>query len=158
MKTNRRDFLKTMGIATVCACTGLAGFNGCKMIKGVSSTAVIPEDSYQLAGNLVTINLTKAECLKQTGGAGKISLKNEDEIKIIVVHHQPGKYKAFSDRCTHGGRELNYMYSDEILQCSSFGRSTFKLSNGQVIKGPAEGPLAIYPLQIVDNTLILTIA
>ncbi len=76
----------------------------------------------------------------------------------IVVHHQPGKYKAFSDRCTHGGRELNYMHSDEILQCSSFGRSTFKLTNGQVIKGPAEGPLAIYPLQITDNRLQITLS
>ncbi len=76
--------------------------------------------------------------------------------QAIFVHHQPGKYKAFSDCCTHGGRELNYMHSDDILQCSSFGRSTFKLSNGQVIKGPAEGPLAIYPLQIADNRLQIT--
>jgi nitrite reductase/ring-hydroxylating ferredoxin subunit len=158
MQTNRRDFLKTMGFATVCACTGLAGLNGCSMIKGVSSTAVMPEDSYQLAGNELTIFLDKADCLKQTGGAGKISLTSEDEIKIIVVHHEPGKYKAFSDRCTHGGRELNYQHEKGQLQCSSFGHSSFKLSNGHVIKGPAEGPLAIYPVQIIDNSLKLIIA
>ncbi len=158
MQTNRRDFLKTMGVATVCACTGLATLNGCKMIRGVSSTAAIPVDSYHLTGNELTIDLSKADCLKHPGGAGKLSLDNEDEVKVIIVHHEPGKYKAFSDHCTHGGRELNYKHEDKILQCSSFGKSTFKLTNGHVIKGPAEGPLSIYPIQVVNTSLKLTIA
>ena len=159
MNTNRRDFIKTFGIATVCACTGIAGFNSCSMIKGVSKTATIPEDSYRVEDNKLILDLNRIECLSDVGGAGKLSFtSSDDEIKIIVLHHEAGKYKAFSDRCTHGGRELNYKHSEETLQCSSFGRSTFKLTNGHVIKGPAEGPLAVYPLQIVNNTLIVTFA
>jgi len=51
MQTNRRDFIKTFGIATACVCTGIAGFNSCSMIKGVSKTATIPEDSYRVEDN-----------------------------------------------------------------------------------------------------------
>ncbi len=159
MQTNRRDFIKAFGIATVCACTGIGGISGCSMIKGVSKTAIIPEDTYLFQANILILDHDKIECLSDVGGSGKLSYtSNDDEIKIIVVHYEPGKYKAFSDRCTHGGRELNYMHSEEILQCSSFGRSTYKLTNGHVIKGPAEGPLAIYPIQIVDNRLLITLA
>lgn len=156
MHTHRRDFLKIMGIATVCACTGV-GLKSCSMIRGVSSTAVIPENSYHFEQNQLTIDLDKADCLRKTGGAGKLTLSGDDEIKLIIVHYETGKYKAFSDRCTHGGRELNYQHEKGQLQCSSFGRSVFKLSNGQVVKGPAEGPLAIYPIQMLPDKLILNL-
>ncbi len=153
MKTSRRDFLKTAGILTVCACTGVAGFNSCSMIKGVSKTTPIPSEAITRNGNLLTIDLQQSAFLQITGRAGKLNLRDEDQTKIIVVHHHPGEYKAFSDRCTHGGRELNYLHEKEQLQCSSFGHSAFKLTNGHVIKGPAEGPLAIYPLSKSGNTL-----
>lgn len=158
METTRRDFLKAMGIATVCACTGIAGLNGCSMVKGVSNTEAIPEGTYQLIENKLILQLDQIACLKETGGAGKLTLEKEGPVKIIVVQHQPGTYKAFSDCCTHGGRELNYKHEDESLQCSSFGHSTFALSNGKPLKGPAEGPLSIYPVHVVNNTLTITLA
>jgi nitrite reductase/ring-hydroxylating ferredoxin subunit len=158
METTRRDFLKSMGLATVCACTGLAGFNSCSMIKGVSSTPALAPDAWQWDGSNLTIFLDKADNLRKIGNAGKLTIAGEDEIKIIVVHYQAGKYKAFSDRCTHGGRELNYKHEEAQLQCSSFGHSSFKLTNGQVIKGPAEGPLAIYPVETDSDILTIVLA
>ncbi|TVQ09469.1 MAG: hypothetical protein EA361_15445 [Bacteroidetes bacterium] len=158
METNRREFLKTMGIATLCACTGAAGFNSCSMIKGVSKTTPIPSEAITHNGNFLMIDLEQSAFLQITGRAGKISLEDEDQTKIIVVHHSPGQYKAFSDRCTHGGRELNYLHEKEQLQCSSFGHSAFKLTNGHVIKGPAEGPLAIYPTSKSGNILNVQIS
>ncbi len=158
LKTNRRDFLKTFGVATVCACTGMAGMNACSMIRGVSQTPVIPEGTYALEGNLLTFDLEMIDCLQETGGSGKLSLMHEgDEVKLLIIHHESGSFKAFSDRCTHAGRELNYQHGEEKIQCSSFGKATYGL-NGRVKKGPAEGPLAIYPAVLKENQLIINIS
>jgi Rieske Fe-S protein len=146
MTSTRRDFLKTLGIVTVCACAGMSGLSSCSMIKGVSGTEPIPDDAWQLQNNTITIDLNRSACLAEPGGAGKLSVNTGDEkpLKLIVLHRAAGKFKVFSDCCTHGGRELNYLHEEERLQCSSFGHSEFNLK-GLAVKGPAEGPLAIYP-------------
>jgi cytochrome b6-f complex iron-sulfur subunit len=153
METNRRDFIKTMGVATMCACTGI-GVSGCSMFMGVSDTPVIPEKNFHLSDQKLILDLTRTDCLKEAGTAGKLTLQQaEEEIKIIIVHHEPGQYKAFADKCTHGGRELNYQQKEALLQCSSFGHSTFRLENGSVIKGPAEDALTLFPTEINDDML-----
>ncbi len=159
MTASRRDFLKTIGGATVCACTGLTGANGCAMLRGVSRTAAIRPEAYTLDHGKLTIALDRCPCLAASGGSGKLSIDTGDSkpMKMIVLHVKEGQYQAFTDRCTHGGRELNFLPGQEKLQCSSFGRSTFDLQ-GQVLKGPAKEPLTGYPVEKRDNTLILTIA
>lgn len=158
METNRREFLKSIGLAAVCTCTGMAGFNSCSMIRGVSDTPQISSDALTYRNSTLYIDLEKSVFLKTAGRAGKLTIEGEDPIKLIVVHQQAGQFKVFSDRCTHGGRELNYLHDKEQLQCSSFGHSAFKLSNGQVIKGPAEGPLAVYPVTKKGNILEIMIS
>jgi cytochrome b6-f complex iron-sulfur subunit len=155
METNRREFIKTMSVVTVCACTGLTGLSGCSMFMGVSDTAVIPEETFTLLGDNLELDLDKIECLKQPGGAGKIKLQAEEEIKLIIVHHEEGHYKAFADKCTHGGRELNFNHKDAQFKCSSFGHSTFRVSGGEVIKGPAEEALKSYPVIVQEEKLIV---
>jgi Rieske Fe-S protein len=157
--TTRRDFLKTIGLATVCACTGMAALNGCSMIKGVSATETIPDYAWKHNDDGIIIDLAKSECLALPGVAGKLSVDTGDEkpIKLIVVHYKEGQFKVFSDCCTHGGRELNYLHEEGKLQCSSFGHSEFSMK-GQAIKGPAEGPLAVYPVEKLNhNTLIINV-
>ncbi len=158
MTTTRRDFLKTIGLATVCACTGMTGLSGCSMIRGVSATETIPDYAWKLSDNKMIIDLAKSECLALPGGAGKLSVDTGDETptKLIVLHVHEGEFKAFSDRCTHGGRELNFLKDEEKLQCSSFGKSTYNLK-GHAVSGPAEGPLAIFPLEKAEDKLIVTI-
>jgi Rieske Fe-S protein len=144
MTTTKRDFLRTIGLATVCACTGMANINGCSMIKGVSATETIPDYAWKRTDNKIIIDLAKSKCLAIPSGAGKLSVVTGKEIpvKLIVVHYNKGQFKAISDCCTHGGRELNYLHEDGKLQCSCFGLSEFSMK-GLVIKGPAEVPLAI---------------
>ena len=157
--TTRRDFLKTIGLATVCACTGMAALNACSMIKGVSATETIPDYAWKRNDDGIIIDLAKSECLVLPGGAGKLSVDIGDEkpLKLIVVHHEEGHFRVFSDCCTHGGRELNYLHEEGKLQCSSFGRSEFSMK-GQAIKGPAEGPLAVYPAEKPNhNALIISV-
>jgi len=159
MTTTRRDFLKTIGLATVCACTGMAGLSGCSMIRGVSATETIPDYAWKLSDNKIIIDLAKSECLALPGGAGKLSVDTGDEkpLKLIVVQCNDGKFKVFSDCCTHGGRELNYLHEEGKLQCSSFGRSEFSMK-GQALKGPAEGPLAVYMVEVNNNLLFVTLS
>ncbi len=160
MKTNRREFIRKAGIATACVCTGLAGVNGCSMIGGISRTPEIMSDSWELDGDSLIVNLDRIDCLRDTGGSGKLNIGgqlNGDEIKIIIIHQREEEYKAFADCCTHGCRELNYLHEKEQLECSSFGKSAFTLS-GKVIKGPAETPLKTYSLQKTDNRIIIDIA
>jgi cytochrome b6-f complex iron-sulfur subunit len=158
METNRREFIKTAGIATVCACTGLATFSGCSMFMGVSDTPVIPATQYNLAGENLILDLLQIDCLREAGSAGKLTLQqSQKEMKIIVLHHKPGKYKVFADKCTHGGRELNYNHTEARLKCSSFGKSTFNADNGVVIKGPAEDALTIYSAEVQKDKLIILI-
>ena len=157
MKTNRRDFIRKAGLATVCVCTGLAGVNGCSMIGGISRTPGIMSDAWEFDGNSLVVDLDKADSLRKPGGAGKLSIGdkvNGDETKVIIIHYKENEYKAFADCCTHGCRELNYLQDKQQLQCSSFGKSAFALS-GKVLKGPAEDPLTTYSLQKTDDKITI---
>jgi nitrite reductase/ring-hydroxylating ferredoxin subunit len=155
METNRREFIKQVGIATACTCAGITMISGCSMIKGVSDTAEIPQEYFHFSDHKLTIDLTGCDCLKPVGGAGKLSIEADEKIKILIVHYEQGEFKVFSDSCTHGGRELNYNHKEAILQCSSFGHSTFRFNDGNVIKGPAEASLKIYPAEKEDNRLVV---
>ncbi len=160
MKTNRREFIRKAGLATACVCTGLAGVNGCSMIRGVSKTPGILSDAWEFDGNSLVVDLDKADSLRKPGGAGKLNIGdkvNRDETKVIIIHHKENEYKAFADCCTHGCRELNYLHDKEQLECSSFGKSAFKLT-GKVITGPAEDPLKTYSLIKTDDKIIIKIA
>ena len=160
MNTNRRDFIRKAGLATVCVCTGLAGVNGCSMIGGISRTPGIMSDAWELDGDSLIVDLDKVDSLREPGGSGKLTVAdraNGDETKIIIIHHKEEEYKAFADCCTHGCRELNYLYDKEQLECSSFGKSAFSL-NGKVIKGPAEDDLKTYSLQKTDNKINIKIS
>lgn len=158
MNCGRRDFLKTLGVATVCTCTGLASLNSCSMILGVSDTPEIPKEAVAVSGNQILIDFEKSLFLHSRGRAGKLTLESAETAKIILAHYQPGQYKAFSDRCTHGGRELNYLHDEQQLKCSSFGQSTFKVSDGKVVKGPAEEPLTLFPVKKFGNILKIDIS
>jgi Rieske Fe-S protein len=60
--------------------------------------------------------------------------------------HMSREYLAFSDKCDHGGRELNYLVDQSKLQCSSFGHSEYDL-DGKVLKGPAKNALPVFKAQ-----------
>lgn len=108
---------------------------------------------------VIIIDLAKSECLALPGGAGKLSVETgaEKPLKLIVIQTAEEQFKVFLDCCTHGGQELNYLHEEGKLQCSSFGHSEFSMK-GQAIKGPAEDPLALFPVEKLNhNTLIITI-
>ena len=129
-------------------------------MAGVSNTSAIPDVAIQLDGNLLTIMLEAANGLTAIGGKGKLSVAktngNDEELKLIVVHPKKDVYKVFADKCTHGGRELNYKNNEKQLICSSFGHSRYDL-NGEVVDGPAPNRLKEFQATIKDKQLIINI-
>lgn len=158
MSLNRRQFLKSMGIATACTCTGVPLLNSCSMLQGISKLPVLPDDSYTIEDGRIVISIKKYPDLTQSGTAVKFTAvkSNGSEQKVVLLHNNEGEFLAFSDNCTHADRELNFLPEKQELQCSSFGHSRFDL-DGNVLKGPAKNNLAGFSVISEKQKLIIMI-
>ena len=124
---------------------------------GVSTTLKAAEGSFVLEGKSLVLDLSKNIVLKTPGSSIKLSIINNKVItKIMVLCSDQGSYKAVPNKCTHGGMELEYKYSEKIIRCVSFGKSEFDLT-GKVLKGPAPTPLKIYPVSVKSDKLLITL-
>ena len=156
MMVSRREFIKLTGVSIAAACVGGIGSSGCRA-KGVSDTPSAPVGSYSFKDGRVYLNLSEIGALKQVGGGVKISLPGVGgtELKLIVIHPGDEEYLAFADRCSHKGKELNYLHGEGKLACSGL-RSLYDLA-GNVIRRPAENPLLGYVLKKEKDVLIIDI-
>jgi Rieske Fe-S protein len=156
MTISRRRFIKLTGTTAFCTCLASAvAVSGCSM--PVSNTPPAPEGSYRKEGDRIVVSLSKIDGLKKVGGAVKFTVHDEDgsELKAIVVHSEDEEYRAFADRCTHNGKELNYLHQEGRLACCGLG-SQFDLE-GSVLEGPAEDALAAYPVRWEGEDLVIDI-
>ncbi len=60
--------------------------------------------------------------------------------RILLVHGADGGYRAYVNRCGHGGRRLDPVPGTGFLQCCSMGKSTYE-AGGAVVSGPASRAL-----------------
>jgi cytochrome b6-f complex iron-sulfur subunit len=97
--------------------------------------------------NLLVLDLTDAQnsALLTAGG---FVLRNN----VIVINNE-GNYIALSSVCTHSGCEVTYNANNNNLPCPCHG-SLFNIS-GSVLNGPADAPLATYP--VTENGDVLEI-
>jgi len=144
----RREFLKLAGSALLCACA--VGTGGCA--GGTSRTPPAPEGSYRREGNSVLVSLPAVEALQAAGGAVRLVL---GETSVLVVHLEGEVYRAFADRCTHNGRELDYLHGKGQICCRS--RKSRYDPAGRLIEGPAEGNLLAYPLRREGDQLVIEV-
>jgi Rieske Fe-S protein len=153
---SRREFIKLTGATALCTCAG-AGISGCSNSAGVSGIPLAPEGSYQREGDRVVVSLAAAEQLNPVGGAVRLAVDGEGEegLKLVIIHLAGEDFRAFADSCTHNGKELNYLPGDSKLRCRS-GKSHFDLE-GNVLKGPAESALLVYPAYRQGDRLVLEI-
>ncbi len=82
-------------------------------------------------------------------GGGKIFADQ----KVVVTQPKKGKYLAFSAVCTHVGCILNKI-ADGSIDCPCHG-SEFRITDGSVITGPADGPLPKKKIKVVDGKVVL---
>lgn len=89
--------------------------------------------------------------------AGTMIMVQVDGTDILVVHDSEGKFHATQGICTHEYFELDKGFlTDGTLTCA-LHLSRFDLETGEALDPPAELPLALYPAQIVDGEIVLTL-
>jgi nitrite reductase/ring-hydroxylating ferredoxin subunit len=154
---NRREFIKLTGATALCACAGAAGISGCSNSGGASNIPLAPQGSYRRDGSLLIVSLASAAPLNPVGGAVRVTLDDNEsaEIRVVIVHAEDETYRAFADRCTHNGKELDYLPEAQKLQCRS-GQAQFDLE-GKVLRGPARRALPVYPTRREGDQLLIVV-
>ena len=75
--------------------------------------------------------------------------------KEVMVINNAGQLFCLQARCTHAGAPLaEGTIEGDILTCPWHG-SKFRITNGEVIKGPATKTLQVYKNNIIDNFLYI---
>jgi nitrite reductase/ring-hydroxylating ferredoxin subunit len=88
--------------------------------------------------------------------AGELKQFKIDGHEVLVINLD-GQFYCLPAMCTHAGAPLveGEIHGDIII-CPWHG-SNFRISDGSVIKGPAEKPLTVYPCIVQDNYLLVDI-
>ena len=73
--------------------------------------------------------------------------------RVVVTQPTKGKYHAFSAVCTHVGCIVNKVASGTI-DCPCHG-STFRVSDGAVVTGPADSPLPKKNIKVEGGKVFL---
>jgi len=149
----RREVIRAPVALAGCAC-------GCRIAKDTAgprstccSTPDLEPESLRVHQDHLEIDLTKARSLCDVGSAAWITDEGKS-LKLIIVRAGETEYSVLSRLCTHGGQTISYNRHRRLLQCNNFNHSNFDLQ-GRVVKGPAERPLASYPVRLVEDTLVV---
>ncbi|PWW81026.1 (2Fe-2S)-binding protein [Prosthecochloris marina] len=113
------------------------------------------EQSWKKVDEKITIDLNMMPELGSKGSAIRIEGKGVD-IPVLVVHGDDGEYHAFENRCTHGKRALDPVPGTKTVQCCSIGTSTFNY-DGTLVEGPGKGPLKVYEVSRMGETLSIVV-
>lgn len=82
-------------------------------------------------------------------GGGKVLQK----WRIVITQPTEGVFKAFSSSCPHKGCAVSGP-EEGVMTCPCHG-SEFAADSGKCLKGPADAPLAAYPLKVEGDGIIL---
>ena len=84
-------------------------------------------------------------------GGGVID--GEADRPYVVTQPTEGEYRAFSAVCTHTGCTVGSVENNEII-CPCHG-SRFDAASGEVLGGPASGPLEQFTVSDEGGTLVV---
>jgi cytochrome b6-f complex iron-sulfur subunit len=126
-----------------------------KAMMGICETPPLDAELWTLGGSEATIRLGQAVALAAMGGAARLEGKGLTS-SVLIVHAGDGKYLAFENRCTHGGRRLDPVAENEELRCCSVNHSRFDYQ-GNKLSGPAKDPLKKYPVEKRGEELVVTL-
>lgn len=109
-------------------------------------------DFWSVKDGRVIVDLNSTPELSPPGGA--VRLEGKIPGRILVVHCEDGIYRAYENRCTHGGRCIDPVPGTATVQCCSINTSTFDC-DGNKVHGPARGPLKTFPVTHEDGRLTI---
>jgi Rieske Fe-S protein len=75
-------------------------------------------------------------------------------VNLVVTQPVAGEFKAFSSVCPHVGCLLDKV-ANGTVNCPCHG-STFRISDGAVVTGPATRPLTPVIITVANDTITLT--
>ncbi|ADO69974.1 ubiquinol-cytochrome c reductase iron-sulfur subunit [Stigmatella aurantiaca] len=136
----------TCALAAVCAGCGEAepsppeedGGTRCGTVPGR------PEEGW------VEVPLSAHPALLEPGGFSAVRIP-EALLDVVVLHTAQDCYTAVWSICTHGACSMAYVPQEALLECPCHG-SRFG-EDGQVLRGPATRPLAVFRAARVGSSL-----
>ena len=106
-----------------------------------------------LTDQLRRVSVARAEDVP----AGTMLMVQVDGTDILLVHDSEGRLHATQGICSHEYFELDKGFlTGDTLTCA-LHLSRFDLETGEALDPPAELPLALYPAEIVDGQIVLTL-
>jgi Rieske Fe-S protein len=139
---------------------GLAGIGG--MVVGCSTAAVpfnatgggtiprdeeVPAPTVEADGQTAGIEVASTADIP-VGGGIVIS-----KVNLVITQPVAGEFKAFSSVCPHVGCLLDKV-ANGTIDCPCHG-STFRVSDGAVVTGPATRPLTSIAITVADGVITL---
>ncbi len=111
-----------------------------------------PECWRHLEGRL-EVDLDRVPELKRQDGAVRLEGRGEP-LRVLLIYGQDGRFHAFENKCSHGGRRLDPLPDAAQIQCCSLGRSTFDY-RGERLSGAAKGPVRTLLVEQDGSRLII---
>lgn len=136
MDIDRRVFL--------CTAAGAVGALATTACASVAATRVAASDG------ALRLPLRAYPALLTPGGAIRVQPEGAPT-QVYILANAGDEYVALSPICTHQGCTVDLQ--GELLVCPCHG-STYDRS-GQVLRGPAERPLARHPVQVTDDGVLV---
>ena len=82
---------------------------------------------------------------------GALAVEGPDDVPLLLLQPTAGTVVALVAVCTHQG--CTVVVDGEALFCPCHG-SVFSTEDGSVTVGPAEEPLAEFPVEVVDGEVV----
>ena len=122
--------------------------------KDLVKSSFRPESPDRAPAGTPTNAVTLGAANSVTEG-GIAAFKAED--REIAVANVQGRYYAFNDICTHRRCSLSDgELDDTTLTCICHG-SRFDISTGEVLRGPAQRPVEVYPVRVDGDDLLVDV-
>lgn len=130
---------------------GFMGFF--KALFGICATKALADDLWSIDGDLAKVQVADVPQLEQKSGA--VYLQGRGLAKpILVLRSEKDDYLAFTNNCTHLGRKIDPVVGEDKLRCCSVNHSIFDY-NGNVVSGPAEGPLNKHEVTLDEEGVLI---
>lgn len=117
-----------------------------KRLLGICATQLpTNSDCFTITEGTLLVDLDRTPELAENGGAVRIEGKDLP-VRILVVRTGEGGFVAFRNRCDHGGRRLDHLPDEKLVECCSVGKSRYNYA-GELQGGSAKKGIKTYPVE-----------